>query len=110
MLPPVESIIPQQALALANSSLSLASARETARLLSETSTGEAAFIDAAFERLLARPPTADERAACLDFLARKTDRLAHPDELTPISIDEESASVVVNTLPAGPGRTWCTCS
>jgi hypothetical protein len=75
-----ESIVPQQALALANSELALVQARLVARRLSAGAAcsgvpsteysvlGSAAFITAAFEQVLTRSPTADELAACESFL------------------------------------------
>ena len=67
-----ESILPQQALALANSDLSLRMARRLARValgpeLAPTPSG---FVTAAFERVLSRPPTDAERAECLRYLGR----------------------------------------
>jgi hypothetical protein len=57
-----ESIMPQQALALANSKL----ARECAEALAKSmeKLGEAEFIEQAFWTLLSRAPTDAERAAC----------------------------------------------
>ena len=66
-----ESILPQQALALANSELSLRMARRLAR---SSRIGPAPirprFVTAAFEQVLSRPPTDAERAECLRFLGR----------------------------------------
>jgi len=67
-----ESVVPQQALALANSPLALAGARLLARDLSrEADADDAGFIAAAFERVLGRGPTGDEHAACVDYLTRQ---------------------------------------
>ncbi len=73
-----ESVVPQQALALMNSRLSLDQARLLAGKLSEIA-GEgdhastrAAFITIAFETILNRTPTAIEVAACQTFLERNT--------------------------------------
>ncbi|HLJ12081.1 MAG TPA: DUF1553 domain-containing protein, partial [Planctomycetaceae bacterium] len=69
-----ESVVPQQALALMNSALALDSARELASNLnklvgeSEDESTGAAFIAAAFESVLSRLPTDDEKQACLAFL------------------------------------------
>ena len=73
-----ESVVPQQALALMNSSLTL----DQARLLAEKVSAEAgtnddpatrdAFITIAFETILSRIPDERERAACQDFLERNT--------------------------------------
>jgi len=63
-----ESIVPQQALALVNSPLSAAMAKELAAQLGH---GDAeAFADAAFVLVIGRPPTAAERAECVAFLGR----------------------------------------
>ncbi|MFL5341574.1 MAG: DUF1553 domain-containing protein [Gemmataceae bacterium] len=63
-----ESIIPQQALALANSELTIRLARLLARDLAKTHADPAAFVSAAFERTLSRPPSASELAECLTYL------------------------------------------
>src|SRR4029077_10912436 len=53
-----ESILPQQALALANSELTLKNSRILARALAATVGDDAgAFVIAAYERVLSRPPT-----------------------------------------------------
>jgi hypothetical protein len=81
-----ESVIPQQALAVANSPLSLDQSRLLARELNEVSTGKNSpdrdFIDAAFERILSRPPSDDERSRCETFLADQAARLAEPKLLS----------------------------
>jgi hypothetical protein len=64
-----ESILPQQALALANSDLSLRQARRLARVLSnDAGSDSAGFVTAAFERVLGRGPTDLEQHECLGFL------------------------------------------
>jgi hypothetical protein len=63
-----ESIIPQQALALANSELAIRMARLLARDLAKKHADPTAFVTALFERTLTRPPTATELAECLTFL------------------------------------------
>jgi len=64
-----ESVVPQQALALANSELTLVQARIIARELGEQAAGDSArFVTAAFERVLSRMPTADEIALTTVFL------------------------------------------
>src|SRR5262249_19147835 len=78
-----ESILPQQALALANSELSLRMARRLARTLSDRiGSSPADFVNAAFERVLSRPPTHAERAECLRYLGtdagtRRRESLVH---------------------------------
>src|SRR5204863_1521825 len=66
-----DSILPQQALALANSDLSLRMARRLARMLSDRADSDASeFVTAAFEQVLARPPTEAERGECLAYLGQ----------------------------------------
>lgn len=67
-----ESVVPQQALALANSLLSADMAKAlAARLESDVGTDPRAFAGAAFERVLGRKPTAAELGECADFLGEK---------------------------------------
>jgi hypothetical protein len=69
----LSSVMPQQALALANSELTLRLARILARKLSQE-TGpldEEAFLVAAFEQVLGRGPSAAEKAASFAFLDRQ---------------------------------------
>jgi hypothetical protein len=70
-----ESILPQQALALANSRLTREYACVLARSLAAKASDPAAFTAAAFERVLSRPPTAEELRTCLAFLQQRTQRL-----------------------------------
>jgi hypothetical protein len=83
-----ETVMPHQALALANSPLVLASARRLGLTISHevgdepTPVHHAAFVDAAFLRLLARLPEEAERAACVAYLADQTVRLANQAGLT----------------------------
>ena len=79
------SVVPQQALALANSELALASARELARRLSsDTNDDSTAFIGLAFRQVLARRPSREELRLCLNFLSRPADQHS-PEKATPIS-------------------------
>ncbi len=75
-----ESVVPQQALALANSRLVLEQAgRLAVALTSEVGAGAAndvGFVDAAFSRVLGRAPTDDERAECLAYLGGSGSRPA----------------------------------
>lgn len=86
-----ESVVPQQALAMANSPLSLAQARLLAKTLSAESGSESdvesreRFIGLAFEQVLSRPPTAAERAECDKFLTDQSQRFADPKLLTQFS-------------------------
>lgn len=73
-----ESIVPQQALSLANSRLSLEQSRRLAAKLPASG-----FVDAAFETVLNRPPTAEERDYASTFLADQARLLADAARLTP---------------------------
>jgi len=77
-----ESIVPQQALALANSSLVLAQSRRLARSLTDRHAEPVAFVAAAFERVLGRPPSANEAAECAKFLSEQAARLADSAKLS----------------------------
>ena len=73
-----ESVVPQQALALMNSRLSLDHARLLAGKLSndagedDQAATRATFVTVAFETILNRPPTEAEVAVCQTFLERNT--------------------------------------
>jgi len=56
-----ESVVPQQALAMANSVLVLEKSRLLAASLSKEAPGAEDFITTAFERILSRLPTTAER-------------------------------------------------
>jgi len=81
-----ESIVPQQALALVNSSLTLAESRRLAATLSaevgSTPDRIEAFVDRSFQRVLGRGPSATERAECLGFVATQGAKYASPEKLT----------------------------
>ena len=68
-----ESIVPQQALALMNSREAIESAGLIASRLNADLT-DTEFARAAFLQLLARPPSKQEVAACLDFLKANPER------------------------------------
>jgi hypothetical protein len=71
------TVMPQQALALANSELAIREARMLARELSKTNTSDAiTFVREAFLRTLARVPTSSETKECLAFLDREAKRVA----------------------------------
>jgi hypothetical protein len=83
-----ESVVPQQALALANSAIGFEQARRLAGALSAASgleprgAADAGFIARAFEAVLGRPPTAEEDGACAQFLVEQAERLADRSRLT----------------------------
>ena len=64
------SVMPQQALALANSELAIAQARSLAKTLSAATRSDEEFIAEAFRRILARKPNAEERKLCVEFLEK----------------------------------------
>ncbi len=66
-----ESIVPQQALAMSNSELSLSMAERIAdRIFADLEAPErGSFIEAVFQTLLARPATEEEAKECERFLA-----------------------------------------
>jgi len=72
-----ESIVPQQALALSNSKFALGMAAHINTRLHERlgTASDAEFVGAAFETMLASPPTAEERAECARAVRRLTDLL-----------------------------------
>jgi hypothetical protein len=82
-----ETIVPQQALAMVNSSLALAQSRRLAGMLAKelntvaTRESNSTFVATTFQRVLCRPPTNDEQAACLEFLDTQSKRLADPKSL-----------------------------
>ena len=78
----VETVVPQQALAMANSRLTREQSRRLARQLSSEigGAGDAGFVRASFERILCRPPTLDEVERCVQFIAEQTARLAEGRE------------------------------
>ena len=81
------SVVPQQALALANSPLSLSQSRVLAAKLK----GEKDFIPAAFETILSRRPTDGERSTCEEFLKAQSARLAEPAKLTAFASGDKPA-------------------
>lgn len=92
-----ETIVPQQALAMVNSSLSLAQARRLATSMAQEPgsqvTGEAnsRFVAAAFERILCRAPNEEERVLCLEFLDAQSRRFADPAALVAFTSGPENA-------------------
>ena len=81
-----ESIVPQQALALANSKLTLTQARLLARHISDqigSNAGKAEFVVAAFEIVLGQLPSTQERAASEKFLSEQAELFRDAKKLTP---------------------------
>jgi hypothetical protein len=72
-----QTVIPQQALALANSELALEQSRLLARQLNTTTGADArAFVAAAYERVLAREVSPAELQECLQFLTAQAKLLS----------------------------------
>lgn len=78
----VESIVPQQALALANSTLALEESRKLARQLSEQAASESEFVSVAFEQILTRSATNEELASCRRFLSSQASLLQDTSKLS----------------------------
>jgi hypothetical protein len=95
-----ESVLPQQALALTNSALALNQSRLLAARLSAEAPGSAAFVTAAFEQVLGRPPVPGELARCERFLREQSELLKQPAGLTPFP----PAPDAVTPPAADPGQ------
>jgi hypothetical protein len=92
-----ESIVPQQALTLANSKLSLLMARKITQKL-QAELGEVddeTFLLAAYELVLANRPDAVEKAACLEMLAITRE---HLKELKATEIESRARHDLVHAL------------
>lgn len=86
------SVVPQQALALANSELTIKHARLAARALSSKLGAEPEpFVKAAFEQVLSRPPSADELTECVAFLQEQV-KLYGPNRNPAAVADERTPS------------------
>jgi hypothetical protein len=101
------SLVPQQSLALTNSSLLLNNARRLARRLADESPSadDGAFIETAFERVLCRPPTRAEREASRRFLVRQAVMLRSAPKLTPV---KEVALVHPHAKASSPSQSTAT--
>ena len=65
------TVVPQQALALANNELTSSLAKTLAKKLAARTRGDA-FVRAAFAQVLARHPKPDELKLCHEFIAQRT--------------------------------------
>jgi hypothetical protein len=74
----VNSVVPQQALALANSSMAQETSAALAGQLSTVS-DNVAFVQTLFERMLGRVPTADEQKLCNTYLVEQSQRMKTKD-------------------------------
>ncbi|MCA9116429.1 MAG: PSD1 domain-containing protein [Planctomycetaceae bacterium] len=93
-----ESIVPQQALTLANSRVSLEMARTMAQTLREQTATDEELITAAFETVLARAPAAEEQAACQAALGRLRESAATLNGQSSQSIDQRAAASLIHAL------------
>ena len=112
-----ETVVPQQALAMANSAVALNQGRQLADTLSklvsidsDLSVSDGSFIVASFEQILCRQPTAQELRVCHQFLSKQrelyervgSERLETepPQGLTPAASDpvQRSRQSLVRTL------------
>jgi hypothetical protein len=104
-----ESVVPQQALALANSQLALEQSRLLAGKLLEPRTEasglslDESFVIAAFETVLGRLPGDAEMTELLGFLQRQTQLFRDPAKLTPVQ-GGSAATVKPATDPAQRSR------
>ena len=104
-----ESIAPQQALAMANSPLTLAQSRLLAKKLSDSLGNVAAdeapgkFVTKAFVRILSREPSAEELSACLEFLTEQSVRLSDAASLSAFTAGA-AASVPPSSDPVQRAR------
>jgi hypothetical protein len=83
-----ESVVPQQALALANSKVSRTASRLLARQLSGTprgGAGDSGFVQNVFEAVLGRSPTAREMVESKNFLREQAGLYRTPEKLTRVA-------------------------
>jgi hypothetical protein len=102
------SVVPQQALSLANSDLVLNQSRPLATALWKQSESaekrDHAFITAAFQRILSRSPSANELEASIQFLAEQTRLLATEPAPVVAADDKAPKSPPRSTDPAERAR------
>jgi hypothetical protein len=79
-----DSIIPQQALAMANSPLAKRQSRVLANSIMQQldNTDVLKFIQMGFNQILGRPPSERELVVCQKFISQQTEKLSNPDVLT----------------------------
>jgi hypothetical protein len=96
-----ESVLPTQALALANSELTLIHSRILARQLAgKVGDDPEGFVTAAFQQVLARTPTGEELAECVTFLKEQTQRLAQQTAGPPVPPKDEKTPATDPALRA----------
>ena len=79
-----DSIIPQQALAMANSPLAKRQSRVlAANIIQQLDDRDVLkFIQMGFDQILGRPPSKRELVVCQKFISQQTEKLSHPEVLT----------------------------
>ncbi len=90
------SVMPQQALALANSELSFAQAKVLAADFEKEKSDS--FIQKSFERILNRKPKASELKLCQEFLQKQTERMEQEKK----SVDEKPVVANAKSNAAKP--------
>jgi mono/diheme cytochrome c family protein len=93
-----ESILPQQALVLANSDLAIRMSIELAKQLDAQMVNDEEFLTFLFLHTLTRKPTHQETDACLKFLIAQEQRLSDTSQLTSF----ETEAVKKTVLPDDP--------
>ena len=88
-----ESIVPQQALTLSNSRLSLDMARSIAEQLVAQAAGDEELVEAVFLTVLSRLPSAEETAACKETLARLREAVGNQPDVA-----QRTAASLVHAL------------
>jgi hypothetical protein len=103
------TVMPHQALAMANSELTFTQADVLAETLTAKSgNDDAKFITAAYERVLSRKPTKEETKLCVDFLKEQTALAAKPtaqktaktSEVMPVAATPATTNKMTAAKPA----------
>ncbi|QDT32794.1 PSD1 and planctomycete cytochrome C domain-containing protein [Thalassoglobus polymorphus] len=84
------SIIPQQALALANSRLTFEASRKLAADLNKAGSSPSEFIRNSFLKILSREPTELEVTTCEQFLTSQSSLLENKESLTTVSANTKA--------------------
>ncbi len=84
------SIIPQQALALANSRLTFEASRKLAADLNQAGSSPSEFIRNSFLKILSREPTELEATTCEQFLTSQSTLLENKESLTTVSANTKA--------------------
>lgn len=93
------SVMPQQALALANSELSFAQAKILAKEIGANEKPDS-FVQKAFQRILNRKPKANEMKVCREFLQKQTGRFEADSKAVAAKISvPEQKPVSTNAAP-----------